>query len=100
MDEQHGNQRRKLLVRVVASVLVFSLFVILAVSWVLTQDPTLKWALFVPLVGAVLILPRQLPEMGLEEDVAIRTKLWLSYVRFAYFAIAVGVMLGLPELIY
>ena len=82
-----------------ASVATFGVFVVLATSWVMTQSPTLKWAMFVPLVGAVLILPRELPLGADAEEVLVRTKLWLSMVRFGYFLVALFVMLGLPAIL-
>ncbi len=92
--------RRALLMRIIASVAAFTVFVITAVSWVMTQNPTLRWALFVPLIASVLILPRDVVNDDLSEETRARTKLWLSYVRVAYFLVALFVMLGLPELLY
>lgn len=98
---------RKLFLRIVFSIVTYGVFVVLAVSWVLTTNPTLKWMMFVPLIGAILTLPRRLPKQ-LSDDVVegseaerslVRTRLWLSYVRLAYFLVALFVMLGLPELL-
>lgn len=100
MDIEPDNQRRVLFLRVTGSVVVFTIFVVLAVAWVLTQDPTLKWALFVPLVLSVVILPRNLMLDDEPEESLSRMRLWLSYVRLAYFALALFVMLGLPEILH
>ena len=93
------NQRRMLFGRIVASVLLYTVFGVLAVAWVLTQDETLKWALFLPLVAAVFVLPREVKPSDFPEDMHSRIKLWLSYVRVAYFLGALAIMLGLPELL-
>lgn len=99
MEEESSRQRRTLFLRIGASVLTFTVFVITAVSWVLTQNPTLKWAIFLPLVGAVMLLPREVRVEGLADEVRIRMRLWLSYVRVLYLLLAMFVLLGLPELL-
>jgi hypothetical protein len=99
--------RRSLLARVVSSILLYGVFVTLAVSWVLTRDPTLKWALFLPLVAAVFMLPRKLPEKLSDEEsadkeameTATRIGRWLSWVRVIYLLVAMFVLLGLPEIL-
>ena len=98
LETQPDNQRRILFMRIAGSIAAFSLFVIVAVGWVLTQNPTAKWALFVPLVGAMLILPRDIRAESIDEEQRVRIRLWLSYERVAYFLLALFVMLGLPEL--
>jgi len=100
MELEPDNQRRALFLRVSGSVAIFTVFVVLAVAWVITQDPTLKWALFIPLVLSVLILPRNVTLDDVPEESITRFKLWLSYVRLVYFALALFVMLGLPEILY
>ena len=99
MELGSDNQRRALFTRIIASVLLYTVFGVLAVSWVLTQDETLKWALFIPLVAAVLVLPREVQSDDLADEMRNRLKLWLSYVRVAYFIGALIIMLGLPELL-
>lgn len=100
MELEPNNQRRMLFARIGASVIVFTLFVVLAVSWVLTQDSTLQWALFIPLVLSVVILPRRVVVDDLSEESAARFQRWLSVVRLAYFLLALVVMVGLPELLF
>ena len=100
MQVTPDNQRRILFIRVVTSVVVFTVFAITAVAWVMTQDPTLKWALFVPLVASVLVLPRDVVLPDADEETVVRTKLYLSYLRLTYFLVALVVMLGLPEILF
>ena len=92
-----ANTRRMLFVRVVASLVLYGLFVVLAVTWVLTHMPVLQFTLLIPLVLAVVVLPRKLPP---EETGVQRSGLWLSYVRAVYIVVAVVALLGLPEILY
>jgi hypothetical protein len=107
MDLDFLKSKRSLFLRIVGSILLYGVFVALSVSWILTRNPTLKWALFVPLVAAVFVLPRKLPETLGEEvegdSVEMRTLArlgrWLSMVRVVYLLVALFVLLGLPEIL-
>lgn len=100
MEIGTNNQRRVLFGRILGSVAVFTVFVIMAVSFVMTQDTTLKWSMFLPLILSMLVLPRTVDADDLSDEAYARTKLWLSYVRVAYFLLALFVLLGLPELLH
>jgi len=97
MNDVIPNTRRVLFLRVIGSAVLYGIFVVLAVSWVLTHTPALQYTLLIPLVLAVVVLPRKLPpsQTGIP-----RSGLWLSYVRGVYFVVAVFAMLALPEILY
>lgn len=107
MELDFLKSRRSIFVRIVVSILSYGVFVAVAVSWVLTYEPMLKWMLFIPLLAAVFLLPRKLPEKfddELDDDseemrTVVRVGTWLSTVRVVYLLIAVFVLLGLPEIL-
>ena len=77
-------------------------------SWVITRHEVLQYTLLIPLVLAVFVLPRKLPEKWRERiggDPAkmhevVRMNRWLSSIRAIYIVVAVFIMLGLPEILY
>ena len=100
------NYRRLLFARIAASVVSFGLFIALAVTWVVTHAESLRLTLLIPLIIAVFVLPRRMPDewegeepTDEERDNLERTRKWLSYVRVIYFLVALFVMLVLPEVL-
>ncbi len=95
---------KKLTVRIIASVAIFLIFTVLAVSAALTHalDAQAPY-IFALLFAAMLIMPRQLtqPEAATPAQRARlhRVRLWLAYARAGYFLTALLVLFGLPRLI-
>lgn len=107
MELTPAKLRRVLLLRIIASVLSYCVFAVLGIAWVITSAPSLKWVLFIPLVGAVLLLPRKLQETvgrGLDKEsnayrLVIRTGYWLSMVRVVYLIVAIFILAALPAIL-
>ena len=59
----------------------------------------LKYVIFVPLIAALLALPRDLSDAVVGPELKSRYKLWLSFVRLAYFLVALFIMAILPSLL-
>lgn len=95
--------------RIVASVLMFVVFVILGGSAVITDTMADKQIpILVLLVLSVVVLPRS-PVPGSKDvrdeasdeelDHFKRVRTWLTGTRVAYLALAIGVFLGLPAIV-
>lgn len=83
--------------RIAASAVSYVAFAGVTIAWLLTQNETLKWVMFIPLFGAVFILPRDIRGFDVPEESATRVRLSLSYLRLVYFLGAVALMIGVPE---
>lgn len=99
---------RIIAIRAGVSLLLFTGFVIASTIAVVSGDSASLSGLV--LIGAVsiLVLPRYTvppgfkPETGEQREMwtkMSRMRLWLAYVRAAYIATAVFIVLGLPELV-
>ena len=83
----------------IGSVALFVVFATLGIAWTLTRNPDLKYVIFVPLIAALLALPRDLSDAVVGPELKSRYKLWLSFVRLAYFLVALFIMAILPSLL-
>lgn len=96
---------RTLFIRAIVSILVYGTFVVLATAQVLTAREDLRYAMLVPLVAAVFILPRKVtrasdvPEDSEEGRTLARIGLWFSYVRVIYLLVAIFILVGLPAIV-
>lgn len=105
-----ARHERGLYIRIVISVALFSLFVILDVSAVLTKSLS-EWApaLLGLLVGSFVVMPREPMPKGWTPTKSAadaqylermqRIRLWLTYVRVAYFLCALVLFVGLPRIV-
>ncbi len=95
--------------RVVISVTCYLVFAIGGVVFITTGQEDLTKYLMVPLVAAVLILPRFPLPFDFDGRVPVAQKAaaeslitwskWITYVRGAYLFVALGILFGLPELL-
>ncbi len=108
MSEEADKAKRTFFLRVVGSALTFCVSAVLSVSWVLTQNPSLRYVPFAFLIGAVVLLPRRVPNDVAEalmdevdgERRHARATLWLSVARMVYVVVTGLILFGLPELLH
>jgi hypothetical protein len=99
---------RIIAIRVGVSLLLFVGFVIAAVFAVLSDDAASLSGIVLVGAASILVLPRYTVPPGFKPESKeqremwtklSRVRIWLAYVRAAYFVTAVFIVLGLPELI-
>ena len=108
MSSVWTHRYRSIRVRVAVSIVFFIIFTILGVVGVLTKNQDILFWLPILVIGAIFTLPRQtVPRGTTPTDEVDRTmhsrlasiRLWLAYVRAAYFMTAVFILFALPELV-
>ncbi len=101
-------QYRRTLIQSAMSGLLFSISLIIGVVGVLTKNETIVFWLPVPVILAILMVPRAnvprcTPSVELERDLyarLTRMKTWLSYLRVSYLFLTIFVLFGLPRLVF
>jgi len=102
-------QYRRTLIQCAVSGLLFSITLIIGIVGVLTKNETIVFWLPVPVILAILMVPRAnvprgcTPSVELERDLYARLtqmKTWLSYLRVSYLFITIFVLFGLPRLVF
>lgn len=90
----------KIKTRTILSAVFFGVFVAAAIGIALMARQDLRYYVMIPFAGAYLFLPRRLavPD-DKDAELGPKINLWLSYLRIIYFALAVFVLLALPEII-
>lgn len=99
---------RRVLLRSGVSLAFYILFVVLAVVHTFVKHPYLNYAVIVPVILAVMILPRAVypkKEPTEEEERSfyerlMRIGIWLTYTRAIYLVVAIALLFGLPELVH
>ena len=98
---------RRVVLRSGVSLAFYILFVVLAVVHTFVKHPYLNYAVIVPVILAVMILPRAVypkqepteEERPFHESLP-RMGIWLTYTRAIYLVVAVALLFGLPELVH
>ncbi|QED27948.1 hypothetical protein FRD01_12010 [Microvenator marinus] len=100
-------QYKQVVWRAGLSLAFFAIFLVLGVMHAFVDYAWVYYGVVVPVVLAVLILPRAvypkgepLPEERVYFERLNRMGIWLTYTRALYLVVALAVLFGLPKLVH
>lgn len=101
MSEYAAHEKR-LKVRAFLSIGLFAVFTALALAVAISKSEELKYFVLVPFIGAYIALPRNIVLSEMEDAtqrVYQKVQLWFSYLRIAYFLIALTLLFAVPRFV-